>query len=161
VPTDYYIDYALEEAFKHLKPVWMGMFKKNKDFLANDPQKALRLLRPFASQKELDAVEYFAKDDPLWRSFSYKALSLKDYEALSEVKAVASFRLSLEELSHEGLPENKVSAPFDSATAEIVIHLAANQGTMQYDKNTISVPAGKSISLFLKTGIRWRIMWSL
>src|SRR5690606_14372231 len=37
LPMDYYIDYALKEAFKHLQPVWMRLFEDNPDFLADQP----------------------------------------------------------------------------------------------------------------------------
>src|SRR5690606_22983809 len=40
LPVDDYIGYALAESFKHLKPVWMTMFRKDKHFLADEPEKA-------------------------------------------------------------------------------------------------------------------------
>ncbi len=148
LPTDDYIDYALAESFKHLKPVWMEMFKKDKSFLADDSIKASRLLKPLASQKALDAEEYFVKDDPLWHSFSYRALSPDDYNALSDVAAVSSFRKRLEALPDFGnKPEDSASSATNSNPEAMVIHLTALPGKMLFDKSTITVPAGVSVSL--------------
>lgn len=145
LPGDDYIDYALEESFRHLKPIWMEMFKKDKEFLAKDPEKANRLLRPLASQKELDAEEYFVKDDPLWHTFSYRALSRQDYEALSGVTAVEKFRLS--QPASTDPSEAGDETPLGRKTNEIVVHLAALSGKMLFDKNIITIPSGKSVSL--------------
>src|SRR3546814_11049684 len=43
LPQDDYIGYALIESFKHLRPVWLEMFKKDPGFLADDPAKAALL----------------------------------------------------------------------------------------------------------------------
>jgi azurin len=147
LPIDDYIAYAFEESFKHLKPVWVAMFKKDKDFLANDPEKANRLLQPLASQKTLDAEEYFVKDDPLWHAYSYRALSQQDYRALSGVTAVSKFRQSLEEAKQE---HKGTVPPSGSEDEGIVIKLAAVPGKMLFDKNAITIPAGKSISLIFE-----------
>jgi azurin len=148
LPSDDYINYALAESFKHLKPVWMGMFQKDKDFLSGDPEKATRLLGPLSSQKALDAEPYFVKDDPLWHSFSYRALSADDYNTLSDVPAVIRFRKGQEELT--GLGNKPEGSAFSSAKPNpevIVIHLTALPGKMLFDKETFTIPAGKSISL--------------
>lgn len=148
LPTDEYIEYALGEAFKHMKPLWMEMFKKDKEFLADDPKKANRLLGPLASQKALDAEEYFVKDDPLWHQFSYRALSKDEYEALWDVAAVTTFRKNLEALteSSKNPQDTALSSPHINPQA-IVIHLATIPGKMLFDKNTITIPAGELISL--------------
>lgn len=148
--TDYYIDYALEESFKHLKPVWMEMFKKDKRFLADDPDKARRLLEPLASQETLNAEEYFVKDDPLWRAFSYRALSQKDYDALSGVVAVSGFRSDYEKNDAANLDQAEKSSSAPAKTNEIVIEVGALPGKMLFDKSTLTVPAGKSISLIFR-----------
>jgi len=147
--TDEYIDYALEEAFKHLKPVWIQMFQKDKNFLADDPKKANRLLEPLASQKALDAEEYFVKDDPLWHAFSYRALSKEDYEQLAGVRAVTKFRLSHPESTNSTQAPGKEDLT-GTKTNEIVIQLAALPGKMLFDTTLIVVPAGKSISLIFQ-----------
>src|SRR5690606_28528019 len=40
LPMDYYLDYAVKEALKHLQPIWMEMFKKDFGYLADEPEKA-------------------------------------------------------------------------------------------------------------------------
>lgn len=151
LPTDDYIDYALAESFKHLKPVWMAMFKKDKAYLANEPEKATRLFQPLASQKELDAAEYFVKDDPMWHSFSYRALSPEEYAALADVPAAARFRTSLEKQPDSDQKEKSSTLTSSKAKpAEIVVHLATLPGKMLFDKTMITIPAGKSISLIFE-----------
>lgn len=51
-PTDYYLDYAINETFGYLKPQWLAAFKTNKDFLADNPV-AARWLLSRASENEL------------------------------------------------------------------------------------------------------------
>ncbi|WP_348073097.1 PVC-type heme-binding CxxCH protein [Dyadobacter sp.] len=50
-PTDYYLDYAISETFRHLKPVWYAAMKRQM-FL----QKTERYLLPFLSNDELLAL---------------------------------------------------------------------------------------------------------
>ena len=145
--TDDYIDYALEESFKHLKPVWMEMFQKNKNFLANEPEKANRLLQPLASQEALD-LPGFLKGDPQFNSFSYKALSQEDYRALSDVTAAERFRKRLERKTTESeMVEDPVNSESDQ---EKVIRLTTLPGKMLFDKKIIAIPAGESISLIFE-----------
>lgn len=148
LPVDDYIDYALQESFKHLKPVWMEMFQKDKDFLADDPEKANRLLQPLASEISLD-VPGFLKEDPLWPKYAVQPLSQEDYKTLEEATAVSKFRISQGKLtdSNKG---GSIPATSGSKKEEIVVHLAAVPGKMLFDKNTITIPAGKSISLIFE-----------
>ncbi len=129
----------------------MAMFKNNKEFLTNEPEKAKRLLQPLASQKALDAAEYFVKDDPLWHSFSYRALSPEDYAALADVPAVTQFRKSLQELpaGDQKQPTNALKS-FNSKPEGFVINIASVPGKMLFDKTTITIPAGKAITLLFE-----------
>lgn len=43
-PTDYYLEYGINETLDYLKPVWLQNFKKDQNFLADDPKAAARLL---------------------------------------------------------------------------------------------------------------------
>ncbi|QNF33750.1 HEAT repeat domain-containing protein [Adhaeribacter swui] len=148
LPSDDYINYALNESFKHLKPVWMAMFKNNQQFLADEPEKAARLLQPLASQKDLNATEYFVKDDPLWHAYSYRALSPEDYAALANVPAVTRFRKSLPELpADDQVQPVKTPKPTNSKPEGFVIQVASVPGKMLFDKTTITIPAGKNITL--------------
>jgi azurin len=147
LPTDDYIDYALEESLKHLKPVWMEMFQKNKNFLANEPEKANRLLQPFAEQEALDLPGWL-KGDPQFNSFSYKAFSQEDYKALSDVTAVEHFRKRLERKTTES--ENVENSQNSESNQEKVIRLATLPGKMLFDKNVFAISAGESISLIFE-----------
>ncbi|MCE7042164.1 PVC-type heme-binding CxxCH protein [Dyadobacter sp. CY312] len=47
-PTDYYLDFAINETFSFLKPVWLAAFKQNQKFLENDALAASHLLAKLA-----------------------------------------------------------------------------------------------------------------
>lgn len=51
-PTDYYLDYAVNETFRFLKPIWLAGMKQGKSFEANQKQ-ANRYLLKLASADEL------------------------------------------------------------------------------------------------------------
>lgn len=142
LPMDYYIEYALKEAFKHLKPQWMNMFKRDKDFLANDPEKASLLLQPLSSAKVLALPGYF-NDDPEAGKYTRQPLSEKEYSDLSDVKAVVNFRQSLN-VPHVVQPEVVASK------GRKVIYLSAVEGKMIFDKTLIDISAGSLISLIFK-----------
>lgn len=149
-PVDDYIGYTLIESFKHLKPVWMEMFKRNTDFLADEPKKADALLRPLASAAELQ-VPGFITDDPDFAQYGVAPLSDADFEALSGVVAVEQFRERHRELLNpqsEKQESTKSLPPKDMG--EIVIHLTALPGKMAFDKEILTVVVGKSVSLIFE-----------
>ncbi|RQP18822.1 MAG: azurin [Parapedobacter sp.] len=149
-PVDDYIRYALIESFKHLKPVWMEMFKKNKDFLANEPKKADALLRPLASAAELQ-VPGFIMDDPDYAQYGVAPLSAADFEALSGVAAVEQFRERHRELLNPQTEKRETSPDLQPKDlGEIVVHLSALPGKMAFDKEILTVVAGKSVSLIFE-----------
>lgn len=145
LPVDDYIGYALAESFKHLKPVWMEMFRKDKNFLADEPEKAYALLRPLASAAELQ-VPGFITEDPTYPKYGVEPLSDKDFERLAGVAAVERFReahrdiLSPPTVSHEAGPDGQ-------ALNEVVLRLSAPPGKMVFDQEALTVPAGKAVSL--------------
>lgn len=143
LPTDYYIDYALLQAFRHLQPVWMAMFKKDKHFLANDPEKARRLLSSLSNEKELQ-VPGFITDDPAWPKYAYRALTDNDYNALKDAVAVTAFRENLRAPVVEA-KTSEVSIP-----GKTVIRLTAVPGRMAFDKTSITVTAGAEIALIFE-----------
>lgn len=51
-PTDYYLDYAINETFNYLKPIWLTEFKQNENFLTDNPVAASSLLS-HANENEL------------------------------------------------------------------------------------------------------------
>ncbi|MBC7774477.1 MAG: hypothetical protein H7246_03490 [Phycisphaerae bacterium] len=146
MPIDDYIDYALKESFKQLKPVWMEMFKRDNKFLADEPEKAKRLLQPLMSQEDLDGPA-FVEDDPEWPIYSFKALSQEDYNALSAATAVTNLRKSLIQFEKNSKVEAGNISRSGSKSEAMFIYLAAIPGKMLFDKNTFTIPAGKSISL--------------
>lgn len=116
LPTDYYIDYALKESFRYLKPVWWGMFKKDSDYLADQPLKAAWLLGSLADEKEL-AVPGFITDDPEWPKYGFRALEDADYDELKDNLAVASFRKDRLAAAAAAEPDNR--APEEKGAALI------------------------------------------
>ena len=142
-PTDYYIDYALQQAFRHLQPVWMAMFKKDTHFLANDPAKARCLLGSLSDEKELK-VPGFITDDPAWPKYAYRALTDDDYNALKDVIAVTAFRKSL------AAPAEETKAAEVTIPGKTVIRLTAVPGRMAFDKTSVTVTAGSEIALIFE-----------
>jgi len=146
LPTDDYLNYALKESFKHLKPVWMEMFMKNKDFLANEPQKASALLRPLASKAELQ-VPGFIMDDPNYAQYGVASLSEKDFGDLAGVAAVENFKQKHLDLLYPGEEPRVIQKTADKEKGEVVVNLATLPGKMLFDKELFEVPAGKTVSL--------------
>ncbi len=94
LPTDYYIDYALKQAFRYQKPVWWDMFRKDQNFLADEPKKAALLLSSLANEKDLKVPGYIT-DDPQWPKYGWKVLTDQDYDELKGSPAVEQFRKEL------------------------------------------------------------------
>ncbi|MEO5997366.1 MAG: PVC-type heme-binding CxxCH protein [Chitinophagaceae bacterium] len=143
LPVDYYIGYALTESFKHLQPVWMAMFKKDKSFLADDPEKAGYLLKAVTSPQLL-AMPGYMKDDPQWKIYTKAPLSQQDYNELKDVTAVTNFVKNQEESTEAG------NVAGVSETGRIMIPLTALPAKMLFDKSSFTVPAGKLVSLVFK-----------
>jgi len=138
LPVDDYIGYALIEASKHLKPVWMEMFKNDRNFLADEPKKADVLLRPLASAAELQ-VPGFITDDPSYAQYGVPPLSADDFRALAGVPAVEQFRERYRDLLN--MRES------DKGDVSSELTLRALPGKMMFDKDVLTVTAGKTVSL--------------
>lgn len=106
LPTDYYMEYALTESFRYLRPVWWEMLKNDIDYLANEPEKAKWLLGSLADEKAL-AVPGFITDDPKWPKYGWRALTEADYDELKDNLAVASFRKDWLAAAAEAEPDNR------------------------------------------------------
>ncbi len=143
LPVDYYIEYALTESFKHLQPVWMAMFKKDKNFLAPDPGKAAYLLKSVTSPK-LMAMPGFIKDDPEWKKYTVAPLSEKDYSDLKDVVAVTQFVNSQSAAIPAGEEDKNLKNDGN------IITLTAVPAKMLFDKTSFTVTAGKPVSLVFK-----------
>jgi glucose/arabinose dehydrogenase/azurin len=146
-PVDDYIGYALIESFKYLKPVWMEMFRKDKQFLANEPEQANYLFRPLLSVKELQ-VPGFITDDPDYAKYGVAPLSSKEINALTGVPAFDRFRENNAGLFNETTaPVAKPPQAPAEKMGEVVAHLSTLPGKMLFDKDTLTVTAGKTVSL--------------
>lgn len=97
-PIDYYLYYALNESFKHLRPVWMEMFAENKQFLQDEPEKAFYLLSSVTSEKSL-AIPGFIEQDPESSKFRIEPFDGQDYQNLSDVPAVVKFWIGQNDIS--------------------------------------------------------------
>lgn len=149
-PVDDYIGYALIESFKHLKPVWMEMFKKDKNFLADAPEKADALLRPLASAAELQ-VPGFITDDPKHAQYGVAPLSAADFEALAGVTAVEQFRERHRELLNPQTDKQEATPDLPRKDmGEVIVHVTALPGKMAFDKEVLTVTAGKTVSLIFE-----------
>lgn len=137
---DDYIEYALKESFKHLQDTWMKKFQEDKNFLSNEPEKVKLLLQPLSSDEVLVMPGYFKKD-PDAHKYTRKALMDKDYETLSDVKAVVDFR--------KNFLEESTKAELDKSTGKgrKIIQLSTVSGKMAYDKLIINISAGSLVSI--------------
>ncbi len=143
LPVDYYIDYALKESFKQLEPVWMAMFKKDKNFLATDSVKANYLLEPLSDAMALD-VPGFIKEDPQSAMYARAPLSPQDYDDLKDVTAVTRF-LQNRHASPGAEKSGDLSIP-----GRTVIRLATISAKMLFDKTSITITAGSAVSLIFE-----------
>jgi len=143
MPMDDYIIYALKESFKHLQPIWMNKFKKDKNFLSNQPEKAKLLFQPLSSEEVLAMPGYFNKD-PDAAIYTRKPLSSKFYDDLADVKAVSDFRKTL-------LAETvALESEGNNVKGRTVIQLSTVSSKMAYDKLVINIKVGSLVSLIFK-----------
>jgi glucose/arabinose dehydrogenase/azurin len=140
LPADYYIDYALKESFKELKPVWMNMFKKDHNFLATEPAKANYLLQPLSSDKEV-AIPGFITDDPQWRTYARSPISAQEYEELKNVPAVTLF------LNASKIAAENIQTPEPADPGKKVLRLKAVPAKMIFDQELLEVTAGEEVSI--------------
>lgn len=153
LPVDDYIGYALIESFKHLKPIWMKMFREDPDFLSDQPQKADFLFRPLLSLEQLQ-VPGFITQDPRHARYGVAPLSPEEIGSLTGVAAFEQFRAANPALFagpdrsiDTGQASTNNSPVPESEPGEVVVHLSALPGKMRYDRDTIPIPAGKTVTL--------------
>lgn len=140
LPKDDYINYALSESFKQLKPIWMEMFKKDKNFLSNDPVKTAYLLTPLSSPESFDLPGYI-KDDPQWTKYTWAALTNEDYNNLKDAPAVKEF------LRNRAAASAKEKTAVASEPGRTVLYLTAVPAKMVFDKQSLIVLAGSQVTL--------------
>lgn len=147
-PVDYYLEYALKEAFKYLKPVWMEMFRKDPGFLAEEPEKAEWLLGPLASAEAL-ALPGFFNHDPEAAKYVRTPLTEADFQELAGVKAVADFRARHSKMQlgeKDAGPQEQESGSTTTGAVEI----STVPHKMAFDKTILTVTAGTQVSLVFK-----------
>lgn len=144
-PMDYYIDYALKESFRQLRPVWMDMFTKNPAFLADNPAAANYLLASVADPKPMEAP-LFVREDPAWPYYSRPALNEKDYELLKSAVAVTRFRNGgSSTTATPGTTEEPLQIP-----GRVVLQLGTVPAKMVFDKTELTVKANADITILFK-----------
>ncbi len=140
IVSDYYIDYALKEAFRFLRPVWMSMFKKDKNFLSKTPEKAAYLLGSLTNKKDLE-IPGHVRSDPAWRKYQYQALASADFELIGNAPAIAHFLKTIPSSPDIQKTEDT------NAAGKTIIRLSAVPAKMAFDQSLISVKAGSTVSL--------------
>ena len=141
-PVDYYIDYALKESLRHLRPVWLEMFRNDKHFLAHNEVAANYLLSAVSDSNAMKAYRFFGSD-PQRSMYDRKWLSEKDFEELKDAIAISRFR----DRSGDTQPEKasvKISLLIPGRT---VIQLSTLLSKMMFDKAVINVKQGDEVSL--------------
>lgn len=140
-PVDYYIDYALKESFRQLRPVWLGMFRQDKNFLAGDSSSANYILASVADPAPMEAPG-FIRDDPNWKYYNRPALTDKDYDEMKDVVAVARFRETLTRPATAAAPAQPLTIP-----GRTVIEISTVPAKMVFDKTLITIKAGEAVTL--------------
>lgn len=140
LPMDDYISYALNESFKELKPVWIQLFKKDKNFLSKEPQKARILLGSLSNPERLE-VPGFVKTNPEWPMYAREPLSSTELTELKGSIAVDSF------LKEQALAQLNTQAEQVSGPGKTVIYLSTVPGKMIFDKPVFEVKKGSAVSL--------------
>src|SRR3546814_285850 len=131
--------------FKHLRPVWLEMFKKDPGFLADDPAKAALLFRPLLARQELQ-LPGFITAEPGSSKYGVSPLSEEEVQQLTGVPAFDDFRESHPNLfidpsgAQTAPPASGDEAALTENLGEVVIHLAALPGKMMFDQDTVSIP---------------------
>lgn len=141
-PVDYYIDYALKESLRHLRPVWLKMFRNDKHFLAHNEVAANYLLTAVSDSNAMKAYRFFGSD-PKRSMYDRKWLSEKDFDELKDVIAIARFRNRSGDTQPEKI-DVKSSLLIPGRT---VIQLSAILSKMMFDKAIINLKPGDEISL--------------
>lgn len=107
-PTDYYLNYAINETFTYLKPVWLAGFKQNEKFLADNPI-AISYLLNLTTEKEL--LELPQNKQVLTAILWHKAVQKKVKEqailALAKQLNKKPVEIILEMIESHGQPEKK------------------------------------------------------
>ncbi len=138
--TDYYIGYALKESFRFLKPVWFNMFRNDRSFLADAPEKAAYLLGTLSNENELKVPGHF-KGDPVAAKYQYQPLTAADFALLKDSPAVTKF------LSDASSLPQKEQSHGKGNNGETPVRLSVVPSKMLFDKSVFSVKSGSTVFL--------------
>lgn len=155
LPMDDYLEYAVKEAFKSLRPTWMEMFIGDAKFLEDEPFKTELILGPLMAPEELK-LPGFLKTDPDWVKYTWPPLSLEELEKLGNSSAAMQF-LKNSGRSHDGedrrgtksvTEEDRESDSPLGENAEIQkVELKTLPGEMIFDKKEFTVEASKAVEI--------------
>ena len=155
LPMDEYIAYAVQEALKNLRPVWMEMFKSNSEFLEEEPLKVEFLLGTLVSPEKLK-LPGFLKTDPNWAKYAWDPLTPKELEELNNSPAAMRFLKNREEIP-AGAGEGDVqilSAKEAESLGSVkenpeiqTVELKTLPGKMVFDKKEFTVEPGKTVEI--------------
>src|SRR5690606_30415936 len=90
LPMDDYLEYAVKEAFKTARPVWMEILTRDSSFLKDEPFITELLLGPLRTPENLN-LPGFLKTDPEWIKYTWPPLSTEEIEKLKNSTAVIRF----------------------------------------------------------------------
>lgn len=106
MPSDYYIRYAMDQTYRHLRPVWWKMLKDDDNFLENEPRQLEDLLGVFYNASILE-VPAFIKNGPDWPLYAWSVLKDEELAELKNNKAVSQFLQNMKNFAgnsvYEGL----------------------------------------------------------
>jgi glucose/arabinose dehydrogenase/azurin/lysophospholipase L1-like esterase len=155
LPMDDYMAYAVKEAFKSLRPVWLEMFTNNPNFLKDDPYKTELLLGTLVSPEKLK-LPGFLKTDPDWVKYTWPPLSPEEIGKLANAPTVVQFlknsgyypgdlgEVALQASTNKD-KESLSSLPERDNT--LIVDLKTLPGKMEFDKNHFTVETGQSVEI--------------
>ncbi|MGH2622139.1 MAG: DUF7133 domain-containing protein, partial [Sphingobacterium sp.] len=151
MPMDDYIKYALNESFRHMRPIWINMFSQNKNYLANDDKKANLLLGSVFTKRESLYIGFIA-EDPTASKYSEPALSSEELNQMKANIAVQKFLAHHKEIGKEvETEEPQADKPTSLPESSDVTHIIKTlPGKMAFDLTELPVKAGQQVHLLFE-----------
>lgn len=153
LPMDDYLEYAVKEAFKSLRPTWMEMFIGDAKFLEDEPYKTELLLGSLVTSPDKLKLPGFLKTDPEWVNYTWPSLSSDELEKLKNSPAAMQFLndsinspIDLGESGTKSITQKEKQSHGKNAEIQRV-ELKAVPGAMIFDKKQFTVKAGKSVEI--------------
>lgn len=158
LPMDDYLEYAVKEAFKTVRPVWMEMFAGDPNFLEDEPFKTELLLGTLVAPDKLK-LPGFLKTDPNWVNYTWPPLSPEELENLRVSPAAMHFlKSSRATLTDAGENDTRGLAEKDEESNSSLLEDAGIQkvelktlpGEMVFDKKQFTVEVGKAVEIYFE-----------